>query len=52
MVPYCRKYDVQIHDYQGNMDHPLEYGSSVEVEIYTKNQDLKTALVTGNLRLK
>lgn len=43
----ARKYDAQIHDYQGYIDHPLEDGSGTEIEIYTKNQDLKRALVTG-----
>lgn len=43
----ARKYDAQIHDYQGYIEHPLEDGSGGEIEIYTKNQDLKTALITG-----
>ncbi|KPU51462.1 hypothetical protein [Bacillus wiedmannii] len=43
----ARKYDAQIHDYQGYFDRPLEDGSGVGIEIYTKNQDLRTALVTG-----
>ncbi|MCY7755095.1 hypothetical protein MOB25_17355 [Bacillus haynesii] len=43
----ARKYDAQIHDYQGYIDHPSEDGSGVEIGIYTKNQNLKTALVTG-----
>ncbi|EJV56502.1 hypothetical protein [Bacillus cereus] len=43
----ARKYDAQIYDYQGYIDHPLEGGSGVEIEVYTKNQELRTALVTG-----
>ncbi|MDL5142189.1 hypothetical protein [Bacillus atrophaeus] len=43
----ARKYDAQIHDFHGYIDHPLDDGSGVEVEMYTKNKDLKTALVTG-----
>jgi len=47
-----RKYDAQIHDYQGYNDYPLEDGSGVEIEVYTKNQDLKTALVTGGSQIE
>jgi hypothetical protein len=43
----ARKYDAQIYDHQGYIDHPLDDGSGVNIEIYTKNQDLKTALDTG-----
>lgn len=44
----ARKYDAQIHDYQGYIRQPLEDGSGVKIKIYTKNQDLRTALVTGS----
>lgn len=43
----ARKYDAQINDYQGYIEHPSEEGVGVEIEIYTKYQDLQTALVTG-----
>jgi hypothetical protein len=43
----ARKYDAQIYDHQGYTDKPLEDGSGVEIDIYTKNQDLKTALLIG-----
>ncbi|PFE65794.1 hypothetical protein CN316_22140 [Bacillus cereus] len=48
----ARKYDAQIHDYQGYIDHPLKDGSSVEIETYTQNQDLKTSLVTGESQIE
>ncbi|MCM3705204.1 hypothetical protein M3205_05625 [Cytobacillus firmus] len=43
----ARKYDAQIYDHQGYIDHPLDDGLGVEIEMYTKNEDLKTALMTG-----
>ncbi|MCM3222470.1 hypothetical protein M3644_22120 [Bacillus cereus] len=44
----ARKYDAQIHDHQGYIRHPFEDGSGVKIEVYTKNQDLRTALDIGS----